>query len=274
MAELSSKQDMTIQLIANSGVLVTCGPLRVLVDGVYGRSRYFSPPRREMELAAAGEPSVYRDADALLVTHRHGDHFDAAAVDAYAAHNRTAVVCVPRASGDPQSYFEDQRPLPQAAERGVLYEVCPEGAEQAVISLGAGARAEYLRTQHLDWKVYSSIVHCSLVLEAGGRRVLFAADADRSPENRERLSALGRLDAVFVTPLFFSYPSGRQCLEAMGAERVALYHIPFAPDDSSGLRRMAADQLARTYPFPLTALMEPGDQLALPAGTMDREEGN
>lgn len=274
MTEQFPAQSVDIQLIANSGVLVTWGPYRVLVDGIYGKNRFFSPPQKEMQKAVFGMESVYRNVDAVLVTHRHTDHFDAAYVDKYAANNAVKGIYVPQASGDPASFLEDLRPLPKAAAKGVLREVRLAGEETLSVSLGEGCRAVFLRTRHLDGKSYSSILHCSLFFEAGGRRILFAADADYCPENQRTFAAWGQLDAVFVTPLFLSMPQGRRLLEEIHPGQVVLYHIPFAPDDVSGLRPLAARELSQSQPFPLTAMMEPGDRLALPAGGAGLPHGN
>ena len=92
-------------------------------------------------------------------------------------------------------------------------------------------------------------------------RLRFAADADWSPENRERFLALGPLTAVFITPLFLLHPDGRRLLEQIMPEQVVLYHLPFQRDDVTGLRAVAEKELAQSNPFRLTALMEPGQML-------------
>ena len=259
------QKEIAIHLVANSGVLVTWGPYRFLVDGIYGKNRFFSPPQKEIQKAVFGMASFYRDVDAVLVTHRHTDHFDAAYVDEYAANNAVRGIYVPRASQDPDSFLEDRRPLPKAGAKGVLQEVSPAEGEDVSVSLGEGCRAVFLPTRHLDWKSYRAVLHCSLLLEMGGKRILLAADADHCAENQEIFRTWGPLDAVLVTPLFLSVSQGRRILEEMQPGQVVLYHIPFASDDVSKLRDLVSRQLMQTHAFPLTALMEPEDRILLPA---------
>ena len=257
---------VSLEWVANSGVLVRWGALRLLVDGIYGENRYFSPPRREIQKAVFGMESAYRDVDALLFTHRHTDHFDAAHTDAYAENNAVRGIYVPRAGEDPDSYLEDRRPLPKAAARGVLRDFHLEMGERYDASLGPDCTASFLRCRHPDGATYRAVEHCALLLEVGGRRILFAADADKCAENGQLFTSLGRLDAVLITPLFFSFPSGRRILEAMGPEHVVIYHLPLAPDDVSGLRPLAERELREHGGPALSALMEPGDGLVLPDG--------
>ena len=72
---------VSIQLVANSGVLVQYRGLRFLIDGIYGNNPYFTPPRKEIQKAVFGMNSPFRDVEFLLFTHRHTDHFDAAYTD-------------------------------------------------------------------------------------------------------------------------------------------------------------------------------------------------
>ena len=131
-----------IQLAANSGVLVSFGGRRVLVDGIYGKNRFFSPPLKEVQRAVFGMDSPYRDVDFLLFTHRHTDHFDAAYTDEYARNNRVRGIYVPRVGADPASFLEDRRPLPKAAEQGVLHELSPEKEQALSIPLWDGILIE------------------------------------------------------------------------------------------------------------------------------------
>ena len=259
------KPDVTIQLIANSGVLVIWGSRRFLVDGIYGKNRFFSPPQKEMQKAVFGMESVYRDVDVVFVTHRHTDHFDAAYVDEYAANNAVRGIYVPRAGQDPHSFLEDRRPLPKAETRGILQEVSAAEGERITIPLGGSCKAVFLPTRHLDWRSYRAVLHCSLLLELGGRRILLAADADHCAENQRAFMTEEPLDVVLVTPLFLSVPQGRRILEEMRPGQVVLYHIPFAPDDVSKLRDLVNRELMQSYAFPLTAFMESGDQISLSA---------
>ena len=252
---------VSIQLVANSGVLVQYRGLRFLIDGIYGNNPYFTPPRKEIQKAVFGMNSPFRDVEFLLFTHRHTDHFSAVYADEYAANNRLRGLFVPRAGENPDSYLEDRRPLPKAAAKGVLHEIHLQGEERLCIPLADGCSATYICSRHLDWRTYAAVEHCAVSLTLGGKQFLFAADADGSQENREALCALGNLTAMFVTPLFFAHPDGRHLLEAVRPETTVLYHIPFAEDDVTSLRPMTERELQGTNSFQLKALTEPEQTL-------------
>ena len=90
-------KELGVQLVANSGILVETGTLRILIDGIYGENRYFTPPLKEVRKAVFGMNSRYRGLDCLLFTHRHVDHFCAPYADEYAKNNRLWGLYVPRA---------------------------------------------------------------------------------------------------------------------------------------------------------------------------------
>lgn len=257
-------EPVTLRLAANSGVLVEGGGLRLLVDGVYGENRYFTPPLKEVRKAVFGMDSLYRSLDYLLFTHRHVDHFSAVYADEYARNNESLRgLAVPAPGEDPASFLEDRAPLPKALARGVLREVAPPEGGRCVLDLEEGCRVTYLRCGHLDGRTYGTVLHCAILLELGRHRILFAGDADASLENRALLADLGPLDAVLVTPLFYLHPEGRRILAALGGVTV-IDHLPFAEDDVTGLRPLA-ERVLRDYGRPGRdlALMEPGQTLLL-----------
>lgn len=254
-------KELGVQLVANSGILVETGTLRILIDGIYGENRYFTPPLKEVRKAVFGMNSRYRGLDCLLFTHRHVDHFCAPYADEYAKNNRLGGLYVPRAGLDPDSFLEDRRPLPKAAEKGVLHEIHLEGEETFRAELAEDCALTYFRTEHLDSRSYGAVEHCAILLETAGRRLLFAADASASAENCRRFRALAPLTAVFVTPLFLVDPAGRHLLEELRPAQTVLYHIPFEEDDVTQLRGMVRRQLAADPA--LTALTEPDQRLSL-----------
>jgi len=267
---------VAIQLLANSGVYIQGCGLRFLVDGIYGKNRFFSPPLKEVQKAVFGMNSPYRNVNYLLHTHRHTDHFCAAYVNEYASNNTVDGIFVPRSSPDPDSFLEDRGALPKAALLGCLREISVGPGEVCRIPLKNGCEAAYVRCRHLDGNSYASVLHCGLLLTLGPQRFLFAADADSTEENLRAFQALGPLTAVFVTPLFFLHPAGRHMLEVLRPERVVLYHLPLAEDDVTKLRPLAQRELADygDMPFQLEALTEPNQTLLFSSASASGAELN
>ena len=94
-------EQVNIRFLANSGVYVQYRDCRFLVDGIYGKNRFFTPPLKEVQKAVFGMNSPYRDVDYVLHTHRHTDHFNAGYVDEYAVNNAVKRIFVPQGSPAP-----------------------------------------------------------------------------------------------------------------------------------------------------------------------------
>lgn len=237
------KLPIEIHFLANSGVCICSENARFLVDAIYSENAYFTQPLKEIQKAVFGMGSPYQHADYVLHTHRHIDHFHAAWVDEYALNNRVKQLFVPQSSKILDGRFEDPFPLRKAAEKGVLQEVSLSLGQWETWQLENNYRVSYGRCPHLDASSYLGIMHCAVLLEVGMNRFLFAADADCSQETAELFTQAGALKAIFVTPLFFLRPEGREMLRQMKPENVILYHIPFAEDDITGLRVLVQRQL-------------------------------
>ena len=62
---------------------------------------------------------------------------------------------------------------------------------------------------------FSSILHYLLVLRFSGKTVIFAADAESIPENFRALTKLGKIDLLFINPLFYQKKAGKQILDGL-----------------------------------------------------------
>src|SRR5512136_2900700 len=68
---------LVLEYIANAGVLVSSGDLKVLIDAVFDKPNpeYRAPAAGVLEKILAGQ-APFDGLDAVLVTHNHPDHFD------------------------------------------------------------------------------------------------------------------------------------------------------------------------------------------------------
>ena len=101
---------MKVTLVGNAGVWLRETGHSLLLDSLYGKNEFFSSPLAEMDAAAAGLASHFRDADAVLFSHRHEDHFNARLVNEMA---------LSRADGwgFPRSSFREEKPWHLSAYR-------------------------------------------------------------------------------------------------------------------------------------------------------------
>lgn len=82
--------------IANEGVLVVDGDTKILFDPLFHDSygQYRLPSAADRAAMMAGAPP-FDGVDLVFVSHAHGDHFDAADLNAYLAANRGAILVAP-----------------------------------------------------------------------------------------------------------------------------------------------------------------------------------
>lgn len=251
-----------LSFIANSGILIDNSSVRMLIDGIYGRNPHFTLPRKDMQKAVFGMNSSYRDIDYLLFTHRHTDHFDAAYTDEYVKNNSVNGVYVPEASCVPDSYLEDQRQLKVCRARGILNEFVPEPGKPKLFAPESDITISYYRTEHLDGKSYP-VINAGILLEISGKRIFFAADSDCSKHNEEIILGMGRLDCIFVTPLFLVHPAGRDIIKRIRPGRAVIYHLPDEADDSSGLIELSSKVMNYDYCCPVSAFTAEGQTLEI-----------
>jgi L-ascorbate metabolism protein UlaG (beta-lactamase superfamily) len=192
----------TFTSIGNEGFHIRSGVVGLYIDAFY---RPFPGVARPPVI----RPSQAGPAELILVTHNHGDHFDAFGV-AEAAYRTGARVIGPsnviaqlRATVRPESLLELQ---PGAAQRG--------GKAQAAIAEVGGARVVAFGTFH-------SRDHNSYLVELPGLR--FFHDGDNGDTRRIDLPALGKLDALLIGP--WQGSGWVEFIDALKPRRYFLMHL-------------------------------------------------
>ena len=231
--------NITVELVANSGILIHCNNRRLLVDGLYSETEYFSPPLQEMRGAREGENSPYRDIDYLIFTHRHRDHFSAEYTDRYIRNNKVKAVYLTRWQGGNPMEIDDPAPLLTATSTGICNEVCPGVGETCVFHLEEDMTLTLIGCLHSDSQRYYAIMHCALLLEVGEKRILVGSDAESCDENHQIFGKIGKVDAFFINPIYLFTKEGVRTVKTMNPAQTIIYHIPFEGEDGAYLRPLA-----------------------------------
>lgn len=187
--------NMEIKRTANAGVLLRLDGKRILMDGVCREIKpYLATPPHVREALLTDPP------DALLFTHTHADHYDAAFVSEYLQKTAGPVMGsadIPCCGGD-------------------------------TLNLGC-LRITRIPSRHIG--KWQNMAHVSFILE-GSRCVWFLGDA--SPLQWSKNIALPKPDVV-IAPYAYGMGNGLEILGQLGAQEVVLLHLPERSEDPYGL---------------------------------------
>jgi L-ascorbate metabolism protein UlaG (beta-lactamase superfamily) len=203
-----------VEYLANEGVLVTGGDIAVVIDGLFGDGLPEYPvlptATRDSLEAALGR---FGDIDVVLVTHRHDDHFDPAAVTRHLEANPEAVLIAP---GDAVAAFPPDQ-LERYGERIQPLDLPP--GSYVRLDMG-GFAVEALGLPHAE------IGHVGYRIELPGLTVLHLGDAEPAPADLAAfLEGRPGPDVALVPHWVLSGPGGPAILEAIGADCTAAFHL-------------------------------------------------
>ncbi len=132
---------VSVTYVGNAGFLVTVGDKKILIDAIFkGYKGYYELPDSIQEKIRLGQPP-FDGVDLLLVTHNHGDHYDAGLVRDYLTNNPKALlVSTPQVSATLKDFsdrvitFSPSKGKPDRKDlRGINIEALylPHGATKA-----------------------------------------------------------------------------------------------------------------------------------------------
>lgn len=186
---------MQIKRTACAGVLLSLDGHRILMDGVCREVKPYpaTPPKIRQSL-------LEDSPDALLITHKHLDHYDGPFISQYAQNTAGPIL------GPADIPFTGQNP----------------------VTLGS-VKITPLESRHIGKS--TPMGHMSFILE-GSRCVWFLGDA--SPLLWKNRTDLPKPD-VMVVPYAYGMGSGWELCKTLGATAVVLLHLPEKANDPYGL---------------------------------------
>lgn len=259
--------EVRITFLATAGVVLEYGGTRIMVDGLIdGNGHPFStvPQPLKDDLLFGFEP--LGTIDYLLFTHLHPDHFDSEQAITYLKNNTVKSVLLPVEESKEKLRQKGARlqHWMQAHHVPFMLPELPVG-NHGRYALDGGISVTAFNTGHMG-EHYASVSNYCLLLHLGGKTLLFTGDADFHEDGFALALSGQQVDAVFINPLFYQSPAGRDILDRIIRPRqVVLYHIPFQEDDTLMLRPMVRWQTKRyaNDRYTVIALTEPGQELVL-----------
>lgn len=254
------EEKLWVTLIANAGLLLEYAGTKLLLDGIYEpEGHFFSPIAPELwQAMLRGEPP-FETLDYLLFTHAHPDHFSSEMTREFLECRTIKGLFLPQAALEEDSglgIFLRKKKIPTV--------LLSKRTDHAAYRLEQDIIVRTISTRHLD-KKYAQIEHFCYLISFGAKRVLFTADVDYTTETFATLGDT-HLRAAFVNPLFYSALRWEKFFKGtLNAEHICVYHVPFAENDSMGMRQTLARNVA-AWPrdgAETTVLDEPQKQIKL-----------
>lgn len=232
-AALASPPQPVVRYVANAGVSVDVEGRRFLIDAVFrdGIAPYaVSTPDERTRIEQAQGP--YADVDALLVTHWHDDHFDAAAVAEHLERNPRAVLI-----SSPE-VVDLVRPHAPRLAPSRLQALVPAPGGVATTRVG-DVPVRVIRARHNPSRRFPEQHVAFLIGERAP--VLHVGDADPKADNFAALQAdLPRVALAFLPFWYLSDPAARSMVaDVIRPLGIVAIHVP--PRDAADVQRALRD---------------------------------
>lgn len=220
---------LDVTYVANEGFLVRAAGKTVLVDSLFdtGFDTYLAPSQALLE-QATGARGPFADVDLLLVTHPHGDHFNARLV---ATHMRNNARCRLIAQPPAVDQLRKEEGFPQIQDRIHEVKLDPGSREQVTVN---GIAVDVLSLSHMPYyedgrNVHEGTTNLGFLVDLGGTRLLHLGDATLE-HSAARLKAFPFEDKP-VDLLFLEYfdrsPATQELIaRKIKPSRIIAMHVP------------------------------------------------
>lgn len=224
---------LNVTLLANAGLLLDYNGTHILLDGLFDEENnlFSAPPPMVAEQLLQGQ-GCFSSIDYLLITHDHADHFSADRVLKYLSIHSPKGIFIP-------TVILQRYPSIKALiiDKQISCFSLESSAGTMSFRLENDITIRPVPTHHLD-KVFQDVDHFCFLISFGVNQVLFTSDVDYTVNSFQSLHSTP-LSAVFLNPLFYHARNDTvHCQSRLKTDLYCVYHVPFAADDSYGMRAM------------------------------------
>ena len=237
---------LQITLTANAGILLQTEKSSFLVDALHVGGDYpFSRVPEEMLQLMNNGDNAFRNADYLIFSHSHSDHYSPDATLDYLKHNHVKRIILPDEEAPEDSVRE--RNLLQWLEENKIpaWRFNQERGKQHTYMLAPDVYLTAMCMPHISER-FANLNCICLLISVGGRKILFTSDCDFQNEELFKIFGEANIDAVFINPLFFHEEAGRKILSNTVCPRhVLIYHVPFEHEDVLSMRALVRQDIRK-----------------------------
>ncbi len=218
---VAQKQPLALTYVANCGVMVSSGDLKVLVDALFDKPNpeYRAPAPEVLDKMMKGA-APFDGVDLVLVTHNHPDHFDAALAVRYLETRPEPVLAAP--SDAVEAMRKAAANWTKIEPRVVALDIRvgeKEKKDLKRISVTA------FRTLHSGDR--ESPMNLMYLFEIGGRRIWHEGDSNGKPDVFQGFG-LGK-DSVDLALVHYWFPLDPNCArflqDVFKPDHIALTHL-------------------------------------------------
>ena len=221
-AKTPPRKPLELTYVANSGVLVGSGGVKVLIDALFDKPNpeYRAPAPEVLDRIMTGGPP-FDGVDVVLVTHNHPDHFDAGVAVRYLEARPEPVLLAPAdAVEEMRKAATDWTNIERRV--GALDLEVGEREKNELQPLSVTA----FRTLHSGDR--ESPMNLIYLFELGGWRILHEGDSEGKPEVFQKLGLANV--PVDLALVHFWFPLDPNCArwlqEVFKPPHIALTHLP------------------------------------------------
>lgn len=224
-----------IKHIANAGFCIKYNDIKILVDALHNdKQDVFSVVPLDILMNMYLNVGEYKDANIILVTHYHFDHFSADVFLKYIENNSVDRIFMPI-----QAYNLIKKDLKNNENFIIL---CDEHKDIMEINF-KNIKIKYFSTGHMG-EQYKNIQNFGYLIFLDDKKILVTGDSDYNFEIYKKLKN-EKIDIAFVNPLFINDDKGYEIIEKLDIKKICIHHVPFKIDDNGIIRNFVDKMVER-----------------------------
>lgn len=222
------EENLRIKYFTNCAVLIECGTVKILADGIFSGRQPFNIMDEETEEQMMKGTGDFQDIGYVLVSHCHNDHYNGSKILRFLKNNPQAELIVPENARLDAGRLKDARAEPMF--------LTGEAGEKKTLDLDA-MMMEYMRTDHLTYRYPNHYIY-NIVM--GDTNVLLTADMSCDAIDSLSEFTKKKNSVIFLNHILLWHRKWRTQIAALDYSKIFFYHLPDEERDFYGYRQKAS----------------------------------
>ena len=219
-------QNVEIKYLANEGILIKSSNTQILIDAIFKKEFDYLDVLPDSELSKIENAEAeYKSIDIILVTHFHGDHFNAQIVGKHLTSNQNAIFFGPNETISNFKYnFEE---FERISSR--INSLTPELFQSKTVTL-KNTTIKTLRLEHFGTSPWKEAVNIAYLITIDGKKILHLGDSKIDIKNLEKFNLQNENIDVAILPYWqLGSAQQKEIIEKhIHPKQIFLAHIPIS----------------------------------------------